>query len=144
MQRFEVSWRARETPLEPVAVIASGNVALALARRLLELSDEELKRFRGVSWEGGLAIEGDAVVLPWTDGVVYLGHDARAPRLLLPCALEPDAPLDLWARAFERQLAGDWAAPLMVLPQDKIAVSLGNARSLDRHKLEAWLSMSTP
>ena len=144
IQRVEVRWRARETPLEPVAVGATENAAIALARRLLEVSDEELKGLRGVSWTGGIAIEGDSGGLPWADGVFYLGHDARAPRLLLPCALEPDAPLDLWARAFERQLDGDWVAPLAVMPEGNIAVSLGNARALDRGKLEGWLSGSKP
>lgn len=106
------------------------------------MSDEELGRLRGVSWAGGIAIEGDSPALPWTDGVFYLGHDARAPRLLLPCALEPDVPLDLWARAFERQIGEDWVAPLAVLPEGNLAVSLGKSRALERGKLEDWLSSS--
>ncbi|RYX80960.1 hypothetical protein EON83_26145 [bacterium] len=135
----EVRWRARVEPLEPTAVAATGDAARALAKRLLELSDDELKRLRGVSWEDGLALEGESAALPWVDGAFYLGHDAQAPRLLLPCALEPDAPLDLWARAFERQLKDELVSPLVVLPNQSLAVSLAGARAIERSVVESWL-----
>ncbi|BCM92506.1 hypothetical protein IAD21_04386 [Abditibacteriota bacterium] len=138
----EVRWRPRAEPLEPVAVVATGSAARALAKRLLELPDDELKRLRGVSWNEGLALEGESQNLPWADGASYLGHDARAPKLLLPCALEPDAPLDLWARAFERQLKRELVAPLAILPQNNLAISLAGGRSLERAKLEVWLQTS--
>lgn len=134
-----VAWKARTEPLEPVAVAATGSAAQVLAQRLLERSDDELKRLRGVSWTHGLAIEGAENDLPWADGALYVGRDERAPKLLLPCALEPDAPLDLWARAFERGLERELAAPIVVLPNVHTAISLAGARGVERAKLQEWL-----
>ena len=101
---IEVNWRARAIPLEAVAVAATGVAARELGKRLLERSDDELKLVRGVSWNDGIALEGALEHLPWADGALYVGRDKAAPKLLLPCALEPDLPLDLWVRAFERGL----------------------------------------
>ncbi len=137
---IEVKWRARNVPLEPVAVAATGSAARELAHRLLERSDDDLKLLRGVSWKDGLAVEGAFNELPWADGALFLGRDARAPKLLLPCALEPDVPLDLWARAFERGLEREMAAPIAVMPFVEIVVSLAEARSVERAKLRVWLA----
>lgn len=136
---IEVVWRARTSPLEAVAVAATGKAARDLATRLLSRNDDELKGVRGVSWNDGLAFEGAPDNLPWADGALYLGRDGRAPKLLLPCALEPDVPLDSWTRAFERGLEREIAAPILVMPGVQIVVSLAEARSVERAKLEAWL-----
>ncbi len=135
-----IRWKARTEPLQPVAVVATNEAARVLAKRLLQRSDEDLQQLRGVSWNEGLAIEGAFSLLPWADGALYVGRDACAPKLLLPCALEPDnAPLDLWARAFERSLEREIEAPIVVLPDVQIAVSLAGARGVERAKLEEWL-----
>ena len=136
---MRVVWRARQTPLEPLAVAATGGAARTVASRLLERTDDELARLRGLSWANGLALEGPADALPWADGAAYFGRDPRAPKLLLPCALEPDAPLELWARALERALPRELAAPTLVLPDGQIAVSLAGARGVERVKVEEWL-----
>jgi len=136
---IDVLWRARTEPLEPVAVAATGSAAHELARRMLNRSDEELKRVRGVSWPDGLAFEGALNDLPWADGALFLGHDRRAPKLLLPCAIEPNVPLDLWARAFERGLEREMSAPILVMPSVQVVVSMAEARGVERAKLEAWL-----
>ena len=99
----------------------------------------ELALLRGLQWADGLALEGAEGTLPWADGALYVGRDARAPKLLLPCALEPDAPLELWARAFERALPRELAAPILVLPDSRSAVSLAGARNVERAKVEEWL-----
>ena len=138
---METHWRPRFEPLTPLAVAATGVAARALSKHLLERSNDELNRLRGVSWNEGLILEGDAGILPWVDGAFYLGHDPLAPKLLLPCALEPSVPLDLWAKAFERQLQRELAAPIAVLLEGHLAISLAGARSVERAKLEAWLEM---
>lgn len=135
-------WKARFEPLEAVAVAATGGAARTLAQAVLARNDEELKLLRGVCWAGGVAFEGAFADLPWADGAVYLGRDARAPKFLWPSNVEPDAPLDLWVRALERGLAEEVAPPVLLLPDVQLLVSLAEARAVDRTRLEAWLSGS--
>ena len=134
-----VVWRPRAEPLAALAVAATGSVARALARRVLERSDEELARLRGVTWADGLALQGEAGELSWADGAGFFGRDGRAPKFLWPCVLEPDAPLELFALALERAFEREIAPPILVLPNEHIAVSLASARPVERAILEAWL-----
>jgi hypothetical protein len=64
-----------------------------------------------VSGPDVLLVVGDE--LPWADGVVYLGRDPDAPKLLLPTTLMPEVPVDLFERALLHKFA-DAAAPLAV------------------------------
>lgn len=139
---FSTRWITRTTPLAPQALAVWGESATLLAHRLLEGSDETLARLRGVSWSYGFVLEGEAQALPWVDGVLYLGRDTLAPRLLLPTNQQPDVPLDLFQSAFERALAREMASPIAVIPALHMAISLGEARSLQRAKLEDWLHTS--
>ena len=135
---YLLNWQTRPTPLPPVGVAARGAAAQALAARLLALADENLAQFDGVAGAGLLVITGDEARLPWADGVFYLGRDAAAPTLLLPTVWQPDVPLTLLERALLRQKAA--VAPVAVLLNPPLLVSLATARPLARAALTAWLA----
>jgi hypothetical protein len=124
--------------LQALAVVGVGPVALALARRVLEADDAALARWSGVAGPGVLVLLGDTESLPWVEGVVYLGRDAAAPALLLPCTLAPDVAPALLERALvARAQAG---TPLAVLPRSARLVPVGAARSLSRDTVRTWLA----
>ena len=147
---MRVAFVPREPPLVPAAAVAVGPAARRLCQRLLE-DDSRLAELRGLGGSDLLLVLGDADSLPWSDGIAYLGHDPAAPRLLLPTALRPDVPLDLFERALlrhgqsgarERQpLAA--GGPLAVLASPRRLVQVGLARRIERPLLERWLSRCT-
>ncbi len=131
-------WFPRERPLLPCAVAAHGEAAQRLARRLLEYGEAELEQLQGVAEWGILLIRGDMAMLPWAEGVIYMGQDAEAPALLLPTALRPDFPVALLERALRAQFP-TVAPPLAVLPGTLQVVSMAGARTVARARLQAWL-----
>ncbi len=135
--RVPLRWLPRAEPLEPIAVVGEGPVAHALARRVLAEDDARLASWEGVAGQDVLVLLGASESLPWVDGAVYLGRDAAAPSLLLPCALAPAVAASLLERAFLAQAAG--GAPLAVLPASTRLVGVGAARSVSRTTLLAWL-----
>lgn len=128
----------RPEPLAPRGVIASGDVALALARRALARGLEGL---RGVASPAGaprlLVLLGEA--LPWADGVTYLGCEPEAPRVHLPTTHRFVSPsgTPLGAALIEGALAhGPVPGPWAIAPG--VLVGLEAARAIDRDRLEAW------
>ncbi len=135
--QIQIRWRAREQPLAPIAVTAQGEVAIAFAHRLLALDDEVLAKLKGVAGEGLLIVLGNEELLPWVDGVTYLGRDAAAPSLLVPTTLEPDVPMALLERALVKRL--NEAAPMAVFNDPPIIASVSLARPISRETLVGWL-----
>ncbi|MCY1018910.1 hypothetical protein [Pyxidicoccus sp. MSG2] len=131
-------WGPRAEPLEPLAVAGEGDVALALARRVLSESDARLAGWSGVAGTGVLVLLGPAGSLPWVDGAVYLGRDSSAPSLLMPCALAPDVAASMLERALLARV-GSKGTPVAVLPASGHLVSVGAARPVSRITLTAWL-----
>ena len=133
-------WRVREPPLAPCAVLARGEVAQRLARRLLALPQDRCSRLRGVAGEDVLLVLGAAEDLPWVDGVGYLGVDPAAPALLLPTTEVPELHPLLLQRALLRPGASDPArrAPLAVLPTG-LLVSADLAEALSTIRIASWL-----
>lgn len=144
-EQVPIAWRPRAVPLEPVGMAARGEAARALARRLLARSDEELARLTGVAGQDLVVILGnaghagyplDTALLPWVDGAIYLGRDARAPSLLLPTNREPTVPLPLVERALVARAGLSKAEPpLAVLLDPPLLASVLEARSLIRRRL---------
>ena len=135
---MRVEWTRRASPLEPVGLVAFGPAALALARRLLASSDDDLARLSGAWASGMLTLVAAPEHLPWVDGVVYLGRDDRAPSVLLPTNHTTTVPLEL----FERALRNRWPEarpPLAVLHDPQRVWSLDPARPIARATLETWL-----
>jgi hypothetical protein len=134
----DIAFAPRADSLDPAAVIAAGSVAQALAGRLLRLSDTELAALRGVAGDGLIALLGPSASLPWVDGVVYLGRDADAPRLLLPTTLRPTVALDIFERAIARR-AGKRASPWAVIVSPPLVISLADALAVERAHVLRWL-----
>ena len=128
--RVAVEWVARATPLAPCGMIARGEAAAALARRLLS---DDLRGLAAVAGPHLLVVLGTEERLPWSDGVVYVGRDP-APELLLPTALAPTVAPPLLAHAVKRTVTG---SPIAVIPG--LVVPCADARTIDRARLSAWL-----
>ena len=135
------TWRVREPPIAPCAVLALGEVSRRLARRLLTLTRVHLARLRGVAGVDLLLVLGAAEDLPWVDGVGYLGVDPEAPRLLLPTTEAPELHPALLQRALLRPDASDPArqAPLAVLPSG-LLVAARLAEELSPARIASWLA----
>jgi hypothetical protein len=138
---MRVSASVRAEPLTPTAVLALEAAAVALVRRLLQLDATHLSRLRGVSGPTFVLICGAAEDLPWVDGVLYLGVDASAPRLLMPTPLCPNVPCALLERAIARRLDGQ---PYRVSPpwalcfEPQLVIPVGDAKPVTARALEAW------
>jgi hypothetical protein len=123
--------------LDPIAVVALGRVAGALARRLLRLGDEPLHGLRGAAGDDVLLVLGATEALPWVDGVNYLGRDPAAPRLLLPTMLRPAIAADVFERAIERHV-GRLPSPWALLHDARLVFSAAHAGPIDRDVLGRW------
>jgi len=88
----------RTVPLTPVAVAVPTALCGVLVERWRR-DPSVLQALRAVATPSALLLFGDADTLPWVDGVVYLGRDPDAPRLLVPTAVAPDVPMALFEKA---------------------------------------------
>lgn len=139
MSNIAITWTPRLVPLVPVAVVAQGSAAIALAKRLLERSDEELARLAGAQSLGMLIVlSDDPASLPWVDGVTYLGRDRSAPSLLTATTYQPVVPLALVERAIRMRFPA-LTAPFVILPDRQTVLSLGDCRKpIARVTLKQW------
>lgn len=133
---IKIEWQNRNIVLEPCALIAFDIAAISLAEKLLTFDDERLQSFQAVGGKQMILLAGTSENLPWTDGTIYLGRDARMPAALLPTTLEPNIPLELFDRALKTKF--ERLAPFAVLPE-KI-ISFRTAKTLSRVTLEIWLA----
>jgi hypothetical protein len=133
---IEVVWRPRLIPLAPVGAVAQGSAASKLAHRLLQTPDE-LPKFKGVSAPGLLVILGEETLLPWVDGVSYLGRDSQSPSLFLPTNLVPSVPLSLLERSILTKHTA--IAPCALILDPPSIIPLCEARPLAREALVKWL-----
>jgi len=130
----------RVTPLAPEAALGIGPVAVLLASRLLELTDEQLGQLRGVASTDALVVLGNGAELPWCDGIAYFGREPHDADLLLPCASSPAPPAALLAQALERRFEKPGLRrPFLISLDPPLLLSVGNARKLERAALRAWL-----
>jgi hypothetical protein len=137
---LSVGSQQRVTPLPPEAALAFGHVALAFGRRLLELSDKQLSRLRGVASADALLVLGAGADLPWCDGLAYFGREPDEPSVLVPCASGPVLPVTLLARALERRLDEQGLRrPFLISLDPPLVLAVGSARGLERAALLAWL-----
>jgi len=132
-----IEWQNRAVSLDPCAVIASDEAAIGIVEKLLRLDDESLGTFQGASAERLIFIVGRGDDLPWANGAVYLGRDARTPAsFLLPTTVEPKASIDLFKLILENKFRH--LLPCAILP-GKI-IPFGTAKKLSRAALERWLT----
>ncbi|MGE0322988.1 MAG: hypothetical protein AB7K71_34030 [Polyangiaceae bacterium] len=139
--------RPRPVPLEPLALVAHGEVAARLVQHLLTWPDQSqrgercLADLRAARTADSLFVLAEPRSLPWVDGVQYLGRDTDAPELLLSTHVAPALPLS-WLRAALARRASrldlSAAPPLAVCLEPPRVVSLGAARKLCREDLLHW------
>ena len=137
MGAIEIVWTPRDVPLPAAAVLGVGTVALALARALSQ-RPELLELAEVVAGRELICVRAPTELLPWADGVIYLGREPTAPDLYIPTTLVPSVPAELLLTACIRT---GHAAPLCVLPQPRSIVSLARARRVDPPALEAFLQL---
>jgi hypothetical protein len=133
---IEIVWTPRDQPLPVAAVLGIGTVAYTLAR-VLSQRPELLAVAEVVVGSELMCIRAPIELLPWADGVIYLGREPAAPDLFIPTTLAPNVPAELLLTACIR--AGH-AAPLCVLPQPRSIFSLARARIVDPPMLDRWLT----
>lgn len=133
--KLQIRWRTLDEPRAPVGTVAAGSAAERLVRKILGFDDVQLARWRGVSTPDTIILLGEEESLPWTDGVLYISRDQRAPRLLLPTNRDPEVPLDLFERALIRHCP--FSPPLVAFGARVISVS--EARDVSRAALLSWL-----
>lgn len=126
IQKLPINWEPRFEPLKPVAMIAFGNAARGLKARLLEFSDERLGELQGVFGDDLLFVAGSD--LPWSENVIYLGKDPRAPSIWLPTSAQPDLPVDVFLDALMSGFSAE--APFAVV--GKTIVPVGSMRPVSR------------
>ena len=138
LNSFKLEWHSAKEPRTPAAVVGFGDVARALARKLLVSDHTKWASLKGVATSDGIVLLGEAESLPWVDGARYLGSDERAPHLLLPTNCEPNVPSELLQQALIEQ--SPFPPPLALIETRNIVVSLAQARELSRDLLRSWLS----
>lgn len=132
----------RDEPLTPVGVVAFGEVARALAWHVLARFEDGLP-LEGVAGDGALLLLGAEVVLPFVDGVIYLGTEEGAPSVLVPTTHRTTAPITL-VDAFLRERGVDLPAALVVHESALEVVSVRDARKISRARLETFLRTGSP
>ncbi len=137
LSQFKIRWTPRDCPLMPVAVAGQGGTSLRLARRLLQLDDESLGQLEGVAGRQLIIVQGRSDLLPWVDGVQYLGVDSVAPSALFPTNYQPSLPQELLESALRVKLHA--VGSIAVLPDPLLLVPMRNARPVSRQTLARWL-----
>ncbi len=134
-QIIKIKWQNRFDALEPLALIAFDDAAVRLKKKLLSLDDEKLSLMQGVFGENLLFISGKTENLPWIDGGIYLGKDARATSIFLPTNSRPNIPIDL----FEKSLLRRFAAQMPFAVVENRIIPVGKMRPISRKILSEIL-----
>jgi hypothetical protein len=137
LYQFKIRWTPRDRPLIPVAVAGQGEPSFRLARRLLQLDDESLGQLEGVAGSQVIVVQARSDLLPWVDGVQYLGVDSDAPSVLFPTNYHPSLPQELLVSALWVKLRA--AGLIAVLRDPLLLVPMRNARPVSRRTLIRWL-----
>jgi hypothetical protein len=133
---------ARGEPLSAIgAAVPRAKVALLLARRRDRLMGSDL--LHAACSRDTLILLGPPDALPWAPGIVYLGRDPGAPRLLLPTAAEPTVPVQLLERALFARFP-DARSPAALLLSPIRLVEAHAPERLDLDALERWVCGDNP
>lgn len=113
------SWGEESAPPEPQGMVGTGQTA----RRLLSVLErsQAAPDWMITAHADALVLTGAAASLPWEDGAIYIAPRVQAGSLWLPTTQRPGIPLDLLARALQRQHS---RTPLLLLPQPAQALPL--------------------
>ncbi len=125
-QMPQIKWVNRFDALPPLALIAFDAAAVSLKEKLLTFDDEQLSAWQGVFAENLLFISGENLL--WSNGVIYLGKDARAASIFVPTNLRPNVPFDL----FEKSLLRHFTAQKPFAVVENRIVPVGKMRPISR------------
>ena len=84
-----------------------------------------------------IVVQGRSDLLPWANGVQYLGVDSIAPSVLLPTNYQPSMPQELLATALKFKLQA--VGLIAVLRDPLLLVPMRNAKPVSRATLARWL-----
>lgn len=118
--------------MEIAGAVGQGAVGRSLAQRLLA---EDVGRWHGVAWADGLVVLGADV--PWVRGLTWIGQEPQAAALYLPTRVASSVDPRWLIEALRSQ---GRRAPLLVLPETGLLLSLAGARPLHGEALRAWMT----
>lgn len=136
--RVALAFAPRAAPLVPRGVVAFGDVAKALAERLLAYPDEALAALSGVHGDGAIVLLGDEDALPFVDGVVYVGREDGIASVLLSTTHAPNVAVR-WIDALLRERKVEMPAVLLSHEGALHALSVAAARPVTRARLAHFL-----
>ena len=85
----DINWTQRFPPLKPRMAVCRDNAALRMAH-LIEERPGIIGQLRGSAAPGFFAVMGESLILPWVDGVQYLGIRDEVSDVYLPVNLMPE------------------------------------------------------
>jgi len=135
--KLQVTWTTREDPLIPVGVIARDEVAIELALKTLCLAPDELAKLNAIATDHELILLGDHNLLPWADGVCYVGRCPEVPALLMPTTLTCHPHPQLVFVCISREIEG---VPILICPPLELIMSIAQASMIYPPALSAWVT----
>lgn len=135
MPRIELDPRPVGETLAIDGAIAMGDAASRMLARLRACDDGDLAKLRGVIGDGIVVVLGAADALPWVDGVRYIARAPDEPNLLLPTGVGTRLAPQIVLRALLDKTPG-LKPPLVLVPESRQIVSLADARTIARTRLE--------
>ncbi len=139
--RPEFSAVVAESGVQLVGAFAAPACRPALVRRLLIEPDDRLAALQGVDSPQGAIVFGNADVLPWVDGLIYLRACPGGASVWVPSTVAISVPEELFARAL-RTAHPDVAGPVVALPGSRCLIPVAGALALTRAHLQAWKAPS--
>jgi hypothetical protein len=107
---------------------------------MLQMDDESLGQLTGVAGKQLIVVQGKPDLLPWVEGVQYLGTDPGTPTVLFPTIYQPSLPPELLVAALRAKTRTQELIALLLQPL--LVVPMGSARPVSRTTLASWLESS--
>jgi hypothetical protein len=137
-KEFPLTWKSRREHLPAIAVAGRGVSRCIIMERLRRRAPADLAALRIIVEDDYFVVLGDCVALPWVSGSFYLGCDPDAPSLLLPTALEPTLPANLFEEVVRARFPMH-TEQTAVFPRPLHLMSMTDARPLTDDAVFAWL-----
>ncbi|EKT57596.1 hypothetical protein [Providencia sneebia] len=119
---LSIEWQINEQPLTPEAVVAIGDSARQLTKRLADLDADNQQKLKVVTGKNWLVVIGHSNLLPWVDGGMYIAPSAQTVGLWLPTHQQPILPHSIINQALKKTFKQHslliLPSPMMVFPLD--------------------------
>ncbi|MCP4220633.1 MAG: hypothetical protein GY765_38755 [bacterium] len=137
MKTIPIRWIPKEPPLPLHGLFAGGPALEPLVKRLLRCPEKDRLLLRGVCGEDFIVLLGPDSILPWVEGLIYLGRYKEAPGLYLPTLRVPAVDAALVVEALE---AVGMKLPALLLEKPAIRISLAKMRPPARSRLTGYIT----